>query len=139
MTVKYLNYSGYRFLSTKTWNCSIFYRISSQFLKKLSGRVGGHAISKTYTCIYIYIYMLFFSCLSTSSWYRWTDRLCELAKLTFWGFASRQKTWPAAWNRRHFNKVVTAVNLHLSSSSSERMDLIKESLNQRIFMIKLSG
>ena len=29
MTVKYLKLLWYRFLSTKTWNCSIFYRISS--------------------------------------------------------------------------------------------------------------
>ena len=29
MTVKYLKLLWYRFLSTKTWNCSIFYRILS--------------------------------------------------------------------------------------------------------------
>ena len=29
MTVKYLKLFRYRFLSTKTWNCSTFYRISS--------------------------------------------------------------------------------------------------------------
>ena len=32
MTVKYLKLLWYRFLSTKTWNCSIFYRISSWFV-----------------------------------------------------------------------------------------------------------
>ena len=30
MTVKYLKLLWYKFLSTKTWNCSIFYRISSK-------------------------------------------------------------------------------------------------------------